>query len=103
MDNIDLIKIAVLILLGSSLWLGQRVCITVMSNLGQIGGNEKGKERVATRAITNFWIGFAAVIIIIAGIFGLVGKELFIALLTADLLGLGIKLTTEFIETKRDN
>lgn len=100
-DN-NVIKIVILVLLGFSLWLGHRVCITVMSNLEKMGGNEKGKEKVATRATTNFWIGFAAVIIIVSGLFDLISKELFVAFLTADLVGLGLKLTNEFIETKKD-
>lgn len=99
----SVIKIVVLVLLGFSLWFGQKVCGAIMSNIEQLGGDEKAKERVATRALTNFWIGFAAVIIIVSGIFDLIGRELFIAFLTADLLGLGVKLTTEFIETKKSD
>lgn len=101
-DSNTLIRICILFLLGFSLWFGHRVSITVMSNLDKMGGNEKGKERVATRATTNFWIGFAAVIIIVAGLFSLITKELFIAFLTADLLGLGVKLTSEFIESGKN-
>lgn len=101
-DSSFIIKIVTLILLGFSLWLGQKVCITTMSNIEKLGGNEKGKERVATRVTTNFWIGFATVIIIISGLFNLLSRELFVAFLTADLLSLGVKLTSDFIETKKE-
>lgn len=98
-DYNTVIKIFVLFLLGFSLYFAHRVCITVMSNLDKMGSNETGKERVATRATTNFWIGFAAVIIIVSGLFELISNDVFTAFLTAILLSLGIKLTSEFIET----
>lgn len=97
--NQFIIQVSVIFLLGFSLWLGQGVCNTVMSNIDKFGNDSDGKKKIAIRTITNFWIGFAAVIIIVSGIFNLIGKELFIVFLTADLLGLGLKLMSEYIET----
>ena len=96
-----IIKIAVLILLGFSLWTGRKTCADIMSNIDKFGDDPKSKNNVATRALFNFWIGFAAVMIIVSGIFGLLGRELFIGLFVADLTALGVKLTTEFVETRK--
>ena len=67
-----IIKIAVLILLGFSLWTGRKTCADIMSNIDKFGNEPESKNNVATRALFNFWIGFVAVIIIVAGILELI-------------------------------
>lgn len=96
-----ILKISVLLLLGFALWTGRKTCADVMSNCGQYGTDQEAKKNVTSRALFNFWIGFAAVIILVSGIFELISHELFVALLVADLTALGLKLTAEFAETRK--
>jgi hypothetical protein len=51
--------------------------------------------------LDDFWIGFTGALIVISGIFDLIGNELFIALMIAGLTGLGLKLTTEFVDARK--
>ncbi len=96
-----IIKIAVLILLGFSLFQGQKTVTAVVSNIKQFGDQPQPKENVVAKALFNFWIGFAAVLIIVSGIFELLSREVFIVFLGAVLGGLGLKLTKEFEDTRR--
>ncbi len=64
-----IIKIAVLLLLCFSLWTGRKTVTDIMSNIEKFGGDSKSKNNVASRALFNFWIDFAAVLIIVSGIF----------------------------------
>lgn len=104
MTEISIIKIVTLLILGLSLWAGSKTFASIMLNIDKFGNDENGKHKykVSTRALHNFWIGFAGALIVISGIFDLIGNELFIALFVADLTGLGLKLTTEFIDTRKD-
>ena len=44
------------------------------------------------RAIFNFYIAFAIVIVVVCGLFGLFQRELFVGALIALLAGLGVKM-----------
>jgi hypothetical protein len=101
MTEISIIKIVALLVLGFSLWAGNKTFITMMSNIDRFGDDEKGnhKYKVAIRALHNFWVGFAGVIIIVSGILELIDSEIFILLLKAVLIALGAKLTVEFVVT----
>ena len=94
-----IIKIIGLFLLGFSLWTGRKICKDIMENIDKFGDDKNSKHNVATRALFNFWIGFAAILIIISAIFKLISNGQFFFLLTAILTTLGVKLSTEIYNT----
>lgn len=90
-------------LLGIALWIGRKVCSDVMNNIEKFGTEGKLKDKVATRTLFNFWLGFVSVIIVVSGIFELIGREVFLVLLIATLTTFGIKLSSEYMETRKLN
>ena len=87
------LKASALILLGYALSQARRVTNDVAANAGQFGDDNERKRKVVFRAIFNFYIAFATIIVVICGIFALFQRELFVAALIALLTGLGIKMS----------
>ena len=86
-------KAAGLFLLAYALSQARRVTNDVTNHIGQFGDDNAGKRRVVFRAIFNFYIAFATIIIVVCGLFDLFQRELFVAALIALLTGLGIKMS----------
>jgi hypothetical protein len=92
--NVELgVKAIALVVLAYALSQARRVTNDVAANAGQFGDDNERKRKVVFRAIFNFYIAFATIIIVVCGLFGLFQHELFVAALIALLTGLGVKLT----------
>ena len=88
-------KIVALGVLGLGLWQARRLASDFIKNIGQFGNDTAGKRVAARRCEFNFYLAFMAVVVVCTGLFELVGRELFIALLVAILTSLGIKLSLD--------
>lgn len=86
------------IILAYALWQARLVTKDIIASIDKFGSDNKGKRIVANKAVFNFYLVLAAIIVIVTGALKLIGIELFVALLVAILTGLGIKLTTEIRE-----
>ena len=87
------VKIVALLVLAFALSQARRVTNDVAANAGQFGKDNERKRKVVFRAIFNFYIAFAIVIVVVCGLFGLFQRELFVGALIALLAGLGVKMT----------
>jgi hypothetical protein len=88
-----ILKAGGLVLLGYALSQARRVTNDVATNAGQFGDDNERKRKVVFRAIFNFYIAFATIIIVVCGLFDLLQRELFVAALVALLTGLGVKMS----------
>jgi len=95
-ENISLI--GAYIILAYALSQARRVSNDVMTNIDKFGSDNRGKRIVAHKAVFNFYLVLAAVIIIVAGAIKLIGTELFVGLLVSTLTALGIKLAADIRE-----
>lgn len=83
-------------------------CWTVAANAKNIdkygdakGINSRGaeisvKQIVITKVLTNFFLAFAIVIVVIVGVLKMISQDLFVAYLTVGLAGLGLKITDDW-------
>ena len=100
-ENISLI--GAYVILAYALGQARRVTNDVMTNIDKFGSDNRGRRIVSHKAVFNFYLVLAAVIVIIAGSLKLIGTELFVGLLVAILTALGIKLTADIREKPDKN
>jgi hypothetical protein len=86
------VKVVALLVLAYALSQARRVTNDVVANAGQFGDDNERKRKVVFRAIFNFYIAFA-IVIVVCGLFGLFQGELFVGALIALLTGLGVKMS----------
>lgn len=87
-----ILKVGALGLLGFALSQARRVTNDIAANAGQFGDDNEKKKQTVFRAIFNFYITLATIVVLVCGLFDLFPRELFIALLVALLTGLGVKM-----------
>lgn len=87
------VKIVALLVLAYALSQARRVTNDVAANAGQFGDDNERKRKVVFRAIFNFYIALAIVVVVVCGLFGLFQRELFVGVLIALLTGLGVKMS----------
>lgn len=83
-----------LIILGSALWQARRLASDIISNADKLV-DKIGTHAVARKAMADFCLSFAAVMILIAGIFEKLQGQLFVALFVAALIGLGVRIVLD--------
>lgn len=95
-ENISLI--GAYIILGYALRQARLVTKSVMANIAKFGSDDRSKLTLSNKAVFNFYLVVAAVIVIVPASLKIIGTELFVGLLVAILTGLGIKLTADVRE-----
>lgn len=94
----NILEIGALVILALALVIAGYVTKHVSANIGQFGNDANGKRIATQKALANFYLAFASVLISAVGALKLIGHELFIALLIATLVGLGVKMTLDISE-----
>ncbi|EKD55536.1 MAG: hypothetical protein ACD_59C00131G0008 [uncultured bacterium] len=74
----------------------------VIISTEKFGAAPEQKEKAIFKALHYFYIGYAINIILIAGALKLINNELFIALFTASLMALGIKISSEIKKNSKE-
>ena len=87
------LKLGALTLLGYALSQARRVTNDIAANAGQFGDDNEKKKQTVFRAIFNFYLTLATIVVVVCGLFELFPRELFIGLLVALLTGLGVKMS----------
>jgi len=87
-----ILKASGLFLLGFALSQARRVTNDVAANAGLFGDDNERKRKVVFRAIFNFYVAFAIIVVVVCGLFDLLQRDLFVGALIALLTGLGVKM-----------
>jgi hypothetical protein len=87
------------LVLAYALSQARRVHNDTVSNIEQFGDDSETKRLVAQKSIFNFYLILVSIIVVVAQVLNVFGKELVVALLVALFTGLGVNLVQD-IKTK---
>lgn len=93
----EITKAVSLFVLAIAIWQARRLASDIISNVDKFA-EDKDKaahHTVARKAMADFYLAFASLVILIAGIFHLLEGQLFAVSLIAVLAGLGVKIALD--------